>query len=58
MIQTYALIENGLIGNVIDITETVARDTFPEAIFIDNHDPMPGIGWSYENGVFLSLIHI
>ena len=56
MIQTYALIENGMIGNVIDCTEEVAVITFPAAIRIDNLTPVPGIGWTYVDGAFIAPV--
>ena len=53
MIQTYALIENGMIGNIASCTAEEAAIIFPAAIRIDNLTPVPGIGWAYTNGVFI-----
>jgi hypothetical protein len=43
----YAIIENGKVANVID-----APEGWPAGINVSTLSPVPGIGWSYENGLF------
>jgi hypothetical protein len=45
----YAIISDGYIVNVIWVLEDQAREF--NAVFINN--PEAGIGWKYENGVFI-----
>lgn len=46
----YAIINDNIVGTVIDADKNTT--ILSNMIRIDNLDPQPGIGWSYENGVF------
>ena len=46
----YAIINDNTVGTVVNADEkTIVHNNM---IRIDQLDPVPGIGWSYENGVF------
>ena len=46
----YAIINDHIVGTVIDADKNTT--ILSNMIRIDQLDPVPGIGWSYENGVF------
>lgn len=46
----YAIINDNIVGTVIDADENTT--ILSNMIRIDQLDSVPGIGWSYENGVF------
>ena len=46
----YAIINDNIVGTVIDADKNTT--ILSNMIRIDQLDPVPGIGWSYENGVF------
>ena len=51
----YALIKNTIIQNVIEADQAFAQAIAPEwdaVVSIESMTPTPGIGWSYEAGVF------
>lgn len=52
MLYNLAKIEDSKIINVI-VCEDYNTYLFPEWIRIDNISPEPGIGWVYENGIFI-----
>ena len=47
MTHIYALIDDGLVVNVITV-----EDTWPEGVDITGLDPQPGIGWGYDGDAF------
>ena len=52
MEQIYAIIQNNLVVNTIVADQEFIDTAYPGSPRIDQLDPHPGIGWSYENGVF------
>jgi hypothetical protein len=50
--QVYAIIESGVVANVIVVASEITAELFPGAVRVDNLDPVPGIGWGYANAVF------
>jgi len=54
MAMRVALIENGLVTNVIVADNSYQPDAGVEAIALPDNSPV-GIGWAYANGEFTAL---
>lgn len=52
MEQIYAIIINNVVTNTIVADQEFIDTAYPGSPRIDQLDPVPGIGWSYEDGVF------
>ncbi|HXR75149.1 MAG TPA: hypothetical protein VN737_04180 [Bryobacteraceae bacterium] len=52
--QTFAIVTGGRVANIISAEPDVAAQSFPQAVRIDNLNPIPGVGWTYSAGVFAS----
>ena len=50
--MNFAIIENGVVVNVIVADQTFIDTYFPGSPRIDNLNPDPGIGWSYDGVTF------
>ena len=48
-VAEFAIIDNGVVVNII-----VAPEGWPTGINITTLDPKPGIGWTFDNGVFVA----
>ena len=64
MEKIWAIISHSVVSNTIVASQQFIDDNFLGAIRIDQLDPQPGIGWSYENGdslrrrLHLHLLHL
>lgn len=52
MLDTYALIQNGIIINTVMAASTDPQDSNYTWIDITNINPQPGIGWTYDGANF------
>jgi hypothetical protein len=51
--QHYAIIENGVVTNVVVWDGETSYNPDGELVLIDGLTPEPGIGWDYINGEFI-----
>ncbi len=52
----FAIVENGVVVNIIVATRHFVAAHLPDAISIEGITPQPGIGWRYEGGCFIPSV--
>jgi hypothetical protein len=52
MEQTHAVVEDGIVANVVVADQAFMDKWYPGSVDITGMDPMPGIGWAYDGTTF------
>jgi hypothetical protein len=50
--QTFAVVTSGVVTQVVTGLPAKISAQYPGAIRIDNLNPMPGVGWTYDGSTF------
>jgi hypothetical protein len=50
--QTFAVVAGGIVAQVVTGLPSKISAQYPGAIRIDNLNPMPGVGWTYDGSTF------